>query len=121
VKDELNLTSSAVRNSEAKISIQRMATGTIELKVKTDDCNPGIFKIVIVGIIRGTWIASGNAGNASGETKFKTSGSSDSMPLDFAVIGQTIRIELGGVAHYTGIIPTPPTPLTPDDDDGDDD
>lgn len=117
VEADLALTAAAVRNSEAKIKIQRMATGTVELKVETDDCNPGTYSIVIGGIARATLIASGDAGKASGERRFKTGGSGENLPLDFEVIGQSISIEYGGIAHYTGTIPTPPDAPTGEDED----
>lgn len=117
VHTDLALTAAALGNSKARATLQRLATGTIVLKVEADDCNPGTYEILIGGINRGTLITSGKAGKASGERKFKTGGSGDSLPLDFEVIAQPISIRYSGADHYIGTIPTPPD-APPTDDDG---
>ena len=111
VSNDLALTAAALSKSRARISIQRMATGRIELRVDADDCDPGNYTVVIGGVARGTLVTSGKAGKASGELRFKNGGSGESEPLNFEVIGQPISREYGGVAYYTGVVPTPPDPL----------
>ena len=108
LRDDLTLTTAALSNSEASVSIQRMATGTITLKIEAGDCNPATYEIVIGGITRGTLVTAGKAGKASGERKFRTGGSGEYLPINFDVIGQPISIKYNGVDYYTGIIPTPP-------------
>lgn len=111
VHADLVPTTSALNHSESRVSLQRMATGTIELRVDAGDCDPGTYDIVIGGVLRGTLVLTGTSGNASGERKFKstaTTTTGEFLPLNFEVINQPIRIELGGVVYYNGTIPTPP-------------
>ncbi len=116
VRVDLTPTSAALNHSEARVSLQRMATGTIKLKIDAGDFNPGSYNIVIGGVARGTLVLTGSSGKASGERQFKstsTTTNGEYLPLNFEVINQPISIELGGVAHYSGTIPTPPDPLPP--------
>ena len=106
-------TASAPASSEARVSIKRMATGLVELKVDIGDFNPGTYNIVIGGVNHGTIVMSGSSGKASGERKFKTGGSGEFLPLDFEVIAQPISIELSGTTYFNGTIPTPPDPPPP--------
>lgn len=111
VQTELSPTAAALSQSRSRVSIQRMATGTVVMKVDADDCNPGTYNIVIGGVVRGTLVLSGSSGDASGERKFKstsTTTTGEFLPLNFDVINQPILIELGGVIYHTGTIPTPP-------------
>lgn len=118
VHNNLTPTAAALNHSDARVTIQRMATGTIELKVDAGDFDPGTYNIVIGGTTRGTLVLTGSSGNASGERKFKstsTTTTGEFLPLNFEAINQPIQIELGGVVFYTGTIPTPPDPLPPGD------
>ena len=108
LRDDLTLAPAALRNSEASVSIQRMATGTITLKIEAGDCNPVVYEIIIGGITRGTLVAEGKPGKASGDRKFRTGVSGEYLPINFDVIGQPILIRYNGVDYYTGVIPTPP-------------
>jgi len=114
VHTDLSPTNAALNHSDARVTIQRMATGTVELKVSAGDFDPGTYNIVIGGTVRGTLVLSGSSGNASGERKFKSTSrttTGEFLPLNFDVINQPIRIELGSVVYYTGTIPTPPAAL----------
>jgi len=116
VHANLSPTNAALSHSESRVTIQRMATGTIELKVDAGDFDPGTYNIVIGGTVRGTLVLSGSSGNASGERKFKstsTTTTGEFLPLDFEAINQPISIVLGNVVYYTGTIPTPPDPPPP--------
>lgn len=120
VKVHANLipTGAALNHSDARVTIQRMATGTVELKVDAGDFDPGTYNIIIGGTVRGTLILSGSNGNASGERKFKstsTTTTGEFLPLNFEAINQPISIELGGVIYYNGTIPSPPVAPPPGD------
>lgn len=109
---DLTPTSAASDHREARVSLQRMATGTIKLKLDASDFK-GAYDIVIGGVARGTLVLTGSSGKAFGERQLKNTSttSGEYLPLDFEVINQPISIELGGVACNSGTIPTPPDPL----------
>lgn len=108
----------APNGSSARVELQSMATGKMELKIRGSDFPAGDYSIVIGGLVRGTLKMRQDDDEVRGKTEFETGNiDDDELPLNFPVAGEAVSIVQGGNTWFSGIIPTPPPPPAPEDDD----
>ncbi len=120
IEQEVQLTPgpAATAGSSAKVELQSMATGKIELKIRGSDFPAGDYGIVIGGVVRGTLKMRQDDDEVRGRTEFETGSlEDDELPLTFPVAGEAVSIVQGGNTWFSGVIPTPPPPPVPGDDD----
>lgn len=120
IEQKVNLTPgpAATSGSSARIELQSMATGKMELKIRGNNLPVGDYDIVIGGVVRGTLKMRLDDGEVRGKTEFETGNTDDDeLPLNFPVAGESVSIVKGGNTWFSGIIPTPPAPPVPNDDD----
>jgi hypothetical protein len=120
IEQKVNLTPgpAATSGSSARVELQSMATGKLELKIRGDDFPVGDYSIVIGGVVRATLKMRQDDDEIRGRVEFETGNiDDDELPLNFAVAGESVTIVKGGNTWFSGTIPTPPAPPVPEDDD----
>jgi hypothetical protein len=114
VQISLSGTEAAPKGSRARVKIQRMASGKIELEVDARDLDAGAYEVVVDGTVLGTLAMERDGKRTEGEQEFETNpNKSDELPLLIDPAGLPISLRKAGVVYYTGIVPNTPTP-TPD-------
>lgn len=120
IEQKVNLTPgpAATPGSSARVELQSMATGKMELKIRGSDLPLGDYSIVIGGVVRGTLKMRLDDEEIRGKIEFETGNTDDDeLPLNFPVVGESVSIVQGANIWFSGTIPTPPAPPAPDDDD----
>ncbi len=113
VEQKVNLTpgTPAPSGSSARVELQSMATGKMELKVRGRDFPAGDYEVVIGGVVRGALMMRQDGDDLVGGIEFETGDTDDDeLPLNFPVAGEPLSIVQGGNTWFSGIIPTPPAP-----------
>ena len=109
---QITLTKSANAPSgcRARVKIQRMATGKIEMNVDGQDFPAGAYDVTVDGTLIGQLNMIQNGGDLEGEQEWETNANAaDEINLIIEVIGKPIVISRNGVTYFTGTVPTPPT------------
>jgi hypothetical protein len=121
IEQKVNLTpgAAATSGSSARVELQSMATGKLELKIRGNGMPAGDYGIVIGGVVRGTLkMRVDEYDDTRGKIEFETGNiDDDELPLNFPVAGEALSIVQGGNTWFSGTIPTPPAPPVPGDDD----
>ena len=103
----------APKGGRARVKIQRMATGKIELEVDGRDLPIGEYEVVVNDVVLGSLKMTGDNKSTEGEQEFETNPNrAGELPLPFDPIGLPISLRRGSVALYKGTVPMPP-PVNP--------
>ncbi len=120
IEQKVTLTpgAAATPGSSARVELQSMATGKLELKIRGNGLPVGDYSVIIGGVVRGTLKMRNDEDGTRGRIEFETGNfDDDELPLNFPVAGEPVSVVQGGNTWFSGIIPTPPAPPVPDDDD----
>lgn len=118
---ELDPTVNAPNGSRARVVVQRMATGKVELLLDGRDIGPGVYDVIVDGQNIGQMVMAGNAEESEGGVEFETGANSgDEQPLPFDPIGLPIELHKSGLVYFTGMVPIPPDPPADGSEGGDD-
>ena len=85
-------------------SVALAEDGERSLKVEVSALPPGVFDVVIGGVVRGTVTVTGVEPDTTGEVIFSTDPEAGELLLDFAALGQEVEIRQGAVVYLTGTI-----------------
>lgn len=121
VEVELALTPSANAPSGSRMdmSLQRLATGKIQMEIHARDLAAGTYDIVVNNQTIGPIVIIADGSRTEGEAELETNPNrSSELPLLFDPIGHPISIVKNGVTYFTGIIPTPSDSPSGEDDEG---
>ena len=99
----------APKGGRARVKVQRMATGKIELEVDADDIQVGEYEVIVNDVVLGNLLITGDDKSSKGEQEFETNpNKADELPLPFDPAGLPISLRRGGEVIYKGIVPMPP-------------
>lgn len=113
VQVSLMAEAAAPKGSRARVKIQRMATGKIELEVDGRDLQVGEYEVVVNDVVLGNLVMTGDDKRTEGEQEFETNpNKAGELPLPFDPIGLPISLRRDGVVIYKGTVPMPP-PVNP--------
>jgi hypothetical protein len=110
VQVSLMAEATAPKGSRARVKIQRMATGKIELEVDGRDLQVGEYEVIVNDVVLGNLLITGDDKGSEGEQEFETNpNKAGELPLPFDPAGLPISLRRGGVVIYKGTVPmTPP-------------
>jgi hypothetical protein len=109
---QITLTKSANAPSGcfARVKIQRMATGKIEMFVSGRAFPAGAYDVTVDGTLIGQLNMIQDGSDLEGEQEWETNANRpDEINLTIEVIGKPIVISRNGLTYFTGTVPTPPT------------
>ena len=113
VQVSLKAEPTAPKEGRARVKIQRMATGKIELEVDAGDIQVGEYEVIVNDVVLGNLLITGDDKSSKGEQEFETNpNKAGELPLPFDPAGLPISLRRGGVVIYKGTVPMTP-PLDP--------